>query len=805
MWCHLPTSFRRGLILLSIVLTTLIVALTTTLLFASASHAIPSTNKTINFEGRLLTAAGAVVPDGNYNLQFKIYQDGAGSAAGNPGGSLKWTESYTNGSGNGVEVKNGFMSVSLGSVNPFGTSVDWNEDTLWLSMNVAGSAVGCSSFGTAPCAADGEMLPMKRITATPYAINSGSLGGKTADNFVQLGQGVQGDATNASSIFINKTGTGNLVQLQNASTDIFTIGNTGNITLGSNADKSIAVSVADVDIGGSALSISAGGGGSGAGSSGGDLTLQGGSAGGTNGDGGDVNIDAGEKTGTGSVGSISIGTVNAGSITIGSTANDATQNISLGNNNTVGSTSNIIIGAGGSAAGGSTAIQSKDDTTVSTNGTQKARFSSSSDTLYVGNADENGQAAAANAFTIQGTSSTGSDIQGGALNITSGSATNGNANGGNVTISGGSGNGTGAAGLVVITTPTYQASAQQDFATSGAVTQSNIDGNGVVILNATAANLTVALGDPTITMAGRVVYVTVPSGSAAFTLSTNGGGENNEITMKEKTTATMLWNGSDWTVAGATSSTTLQDIYNKAVDGNSNVRIGSETDSTTTLFTVDKGASAPLVTDDALLGSMYYDTTLGELQCYEATGWGSCSASPDNFVSLSPEYANAVMHGTGTGTMNSDLCSDDLNINDGSTDQPTICGSKETYNYYNWTSTQTTDQTRSIYVTYQLPSTFKEFVAGSTSLTGFTDSADSAVTYQVYKSNPTTGLTACGAVVPVSTGVKTAWQPAVATSTADPSTCSFAAGDSILFKVNLSASKNANAYASNLNFAFSNH
>lgn len=778
MWCHLPTSFRRSLILFTIVLATLIVALTTTLLFVSASHAAPGTNKTINFEGRLLTAAGSVVPDGHYNIQFKIYQDGAGTSAGNSGGTLKWTETYANNGGNtGLEVKNGFMSVSLGSVNAFGTSVDWNQDTLWLSMNVAGTATSCTTFGSSPCVADGEMLPMKRITATPFAINSGSVNGKTTDELVQLGQGVQGDATNNSSIFLNKTGSGNLVQLQNTAVDIFSIGNTGNVTLGSNADKSISVSVASASTAGSDLSLFAGGGGSGSGSSGGDLVLQGGAAGGTNGSGGNVLVDAGAKTGTGSVGSISIGTAAA---------------------------ANIIIGGGSSTASGTISIQSKNDTTISANGNQKARFSSSSDTLYVGNADTSGQAATANAFTVQGTSSTGSDIQGGSLNILAGSATNGNANGGTLTLSGGNGSGTGAEGLVVISTPTFESASQQNCSASCSVTQSNIDGKGVVVISATNPNLTITLNDPTITTAGRIVYITVPAGSDAFKLAINGGGLNNEVTLKESTTATMLWNGSDWTVAGATASSSLQDIYNSDVDSNSNVSIGNNTDGTTTLFTVDKGASAPVVTDDALLGSMYYDTTLGQLQCYEADGWGSCAASPDTFIALSPEYSNAVVRNTGTGTMTSDLCSDDLNINDGSSSQPTICNSDETFNYYAWTSSEVTSQTRSIYVTYQLPTTFKEFVAGSTSLTGLTNSSNSSVTYEIFR-NTSSGLTACGSAVSTSTGAQTTWQEATASGGADPSACSFAAGDSILFKVNLTASNGANAYASNLGFAFSNN
>jgi parallel beta-helix repeat protein len=237
-----------------------------------------------------------------------------------------------------------------------------------------------------------------------------------------------------------------------------------------------------------------------------------------------------------------------------------------------------------------------------------------------------------------------------------------------------------------------------------------------------------------------------------------------------------------------------------------NVQIGSGSNGgPTTLFTLDKGASAPIAANnDALLGSMYYDTTLGKLQCYEADGWGACGSSPDNIVTISPEYTNAVMHGTGVGTMTSDICSDALDINDGTSGQSTICGTNETYNFYKWTSPQATSQTYSIYVTYQLPATFKEFASGQTSVMGRTDSANSTVQYQIYRSNSSTGMTTCGSAVTVSTGVQTSWQPGQATGAADPSTCSFAAGDSIVFKISMTSNSNANAYIGNLGFTFSN-
>jgi hypothetical protein len=859
MWCHLPTVIRRSLVLFIIVLTITIVALTTTLFFARAASAVTTTNKSINFQGRLLTADGSVVPDGNYNIQFKLYQGGTGTVAGNPSGTLQWTETYTNtGSETGVEVTNGFLSVNLGSKTTFGSSVDWSDDTIWLSMNIAGSAAGCSTFNAGTCVADGEMLPMKQITATPYAISAGSLNGKTAENFVQLAQGVQNDATtNTSSIFINKTGTGNLIQLQNSAADIFTIDQTGNLALGSNADKSIAIDISAADTAGRKLTISAGDGGAGTGATGGDLVLQGGNAGGTDGDAGNVQLDTGTATGTGTAGTIAIGSTNAGTITIGSTATATAQDISIGSNNTVGSTTNLTLGSGGSASAGTTTVQAKDAVTIDTNGTTRATFSGTDNTVYFGNGVS---ASAPNDFTLQGTGSSTTDVSGGSLSIQGGGTSTGNANGGNVVLAGGVGSGTGANGLVILGTPTFATVIDDvNCYTSGAlvassctIAASSVNNSAAVLVGFSVAGQIATLPDPTIATAGRIVYVTGANGSESFKLAINGGGAGNTVTLHANTTATMIWNGSDWTAAGASNATTLQDTYDNtrtgsadlvlnntdgafaisdsatdsitgallsvsdaatnvlfsvssdAAYGANNVQIGTGvSDSNITLLTVDKAASAPTILNDALLGSMYYDTTLGKLQCYEASGWGSCGSSPDTFITLSPEYSNAVVRTNGTGTMTTDLCSDSLDINDGSSAQPTVCGTNETFNYYNWTSASLTDQTRSIYVSYQLPSTFKNFVSGETSMLGRTDSTDSTVNYQVYR-NTSAGLTACGTTTTVSTGVKTTWQEVAATSTADPANCSFAAGDSVVFRINLGASVDANAYASNLNFAYSN-
>lgn len=320
-WCHLPAIINRRYALRFAGLIVIFVAFITTLVFADVSFAAAGINKTLSFQGRLLSRTGAVVPDGNYNIEFKIYQDGDGqnedNSTGSPAGSLKWTEDYLNGGNGGVEVRNGYFSVALGSHTAFGSSIDWNQDTLWLSMNVAGTTNPCSTFGTSPCVADGEMLPMKRITSTPYALNAGMLGGKPAENFLQIAQGVQTDVSSASSLFINKTGSGNFVQLQSSTNDVFAITNTGDIAFGPSSDHTISVTTAAADTGGYDLTVSAGAGGSGTGSTGGDLVLQGGAGGGTNGNGGNVVINAGAKTGTGTNGTIAIGTSNTASLAIG--------------------------------------------------------------------------------------------------------------------------------------------------------------------------------------------------------------------------------------------------------------------------------------------------------------------------------------------------------------------------------------------------------------------------------------------------------------------------------------------------------
>ena len=118
--------------------------------------------------------------------------------------------------------------------------------------------------------------------------------------------------------------------------------------------------------------------------------------------------------------------------------------------------------------------------------------------------------------------------------------------------------------MVVLTTPTFSTTANDAncypsgalAANSCTMAATSVNNSSAVIVGFSAGGKTATMPDPTITTAGRVVYVTAANGSSDFTLSVNGGGVGNTIAMRQNTTATMIWNGADWTAAGASSSTT---------------------------------------------------------------------------------------------------------------------------------------------------------------------------------------------------------------------------------------------------------
>jgi hypothetical protein len=101
--------------------------------------------KKISYQG-LLTSSGTPVPDGSYNLTFKLYTDSSG-------GTPLWTETHT-----GVPVSNGTFSVILGQT----TSLDGISFAQQLYLAV--------EEGSNP-----EFSPRTTLTSAPYALQSLSM------------------------------------------------------------------------------------------------------------------------------------------------------------------------------------------------------------------------------------------------------------------------------------------------------------------------------------------------------------------------------------------------------------------------------------------------------------------------------------------------------------------------------------------------------------------------------------------------------------------------------------------------------
>ncbi len=99
--------------------------------------------QTLSYQGVLTDVGGAIAPDGNYDVTFRLY-----SAA--SGGSLLWVESHTG--ANAVQVVRGGFSVTLGSLSPL--TIGFTAP-LWLGIQVG---------------ADPELSPRVALTASPYAL-----------------------------------------------------------------------------------------------------------------------------------------------------------------------------------------------------------------------------------------------------------------------------------------------------------------------------------------------------------------------------------------------------------------------------------------------------------------------------------------------------------------------------------------------------------------------------------------------------------------------------------------------------------
>ncbi|HEY8999383.1 MAG TPA: hypothetical protein VIM53_03615 [Candidatus Saccharimonadales bacterium] len=297
LFARCPKLFGAGL-LVSVCFAVLMIALT---LFTPVTRTYAATAPTINFQARLMNTNGSVVADGSYSVVFKIYSVSTG-------GSALWTETQS------VSVTNGYLTVNLGSVTPFNSSIPWGSP-LWLTMNVN---------------SDGEMSPRLSLTSVPSALSLTSANGGTNVSTLTFAAPTTSEsivlpAESGATVtvcyqndtacgFAPLTGSSSYVQLQSTTPGTQQTGN---------------INISGTTISGTAL----------------DTPL----------------ID------TPSAGTLVIGKTNATTIQVGSTTIGSGQTINVGTNATIGSSETVTLGSDLSGSTSTTTVQGAAGVSIFTN------------------------------------------------------------------------------------------------------------------------------------------------------------------------------------------------------------------------------------------------------------------------------------------------------------------------------------------------------------------------------------------------------------------------------------------------------
>ncbi len=123
---------------------------------ASPAYATAGIYRTINFQGKVVNKTGGTnISNGSYSFVFKLYDD---PTAGNqlPTGT-PWSETQS------LTVTDGIFRATLGSSTAIPTALDFNSDTIYLSITFNGELFGSRI----------------RLTAVPYAFNAEKVSGLT--------------------------------------------------------------------------------------------------------------------------------------------------------------------------------------------------------------------------------------------------------------------------------------------------------------------------------------------------------------------------------------------------------------------------------------------------------------------------------------------------------------------------------------------------------------------------------------------------------------------------------------------------
>jgi hypothetical protein len=557
------SKFKSSSLITAFILFVLAVSFGYNLVHPATSFA--TTSDTLNFQARLESSSGAIAPDGNYNIEFKLYNAASG-------GTALWTEDYLNSGSDSIAVSDGYLSVNLGSVTSFPSTIPWDQQ-LYLTMNIGGT-------GSSPTW-DGEMNPRLLLTAVPYAFQ--------AQNAIQLQQTSGSNAATlgfasppTTNIAVTLPDTSGTVCLESSTNCGFAASSgasgyiqnglslqTGtNLSIQSVATSSVTASLKDLSSQTADLLsfIGSAGGTLGGINSNGQLYLQSGSYTGTIAQSsltsGDATYDLPNFAGTQTICTVESGNCagSGGGVTdVGTTINSLAV---FNGSNTLRDGSIYDNGSGNVQIGNST-------------------YSSPTSLLSVGSANQLSIDASGDLSTSGSITSAG---------LTNGGSTHNNS-------------------CNVGTNGTFTLTAS-----------STVDNCTYITISDTTNSSTITVPSPTVSTAGMTTYISDISSATVLYLTAGG----NSIPMVDHTTVTLIWDGTSWSYAGTgygniineSTSTTAQQGTNFNISGTGQAAIFNATTGFQDNGTAQAGyflrgdgtdfVSSQIQSSDIPAGSSYY-------------------------------------------------------------------------------------------------------------------------------------------------------------------------------------------------------